>query len=141
MFNLILIRKVFTIAELQQWLYIIEKKTLTSKVLVILIGLFHVVQIMVSNWHHCILKCIKVPEFIRRINWHFRAFQVVLVVNPPASAGDVRGMGLTPGWGRFPWRRVKGCCWTTKDARILVLWRRIQSEARDKAWSLRAFVY
>ena len=50
MLNLILIRKVFTIAELQQWLYIIEKKNpLTSKVLVILIGLFHVVQIMVSN--------------------------------------------------------------------------------------------
>ena len=51
MLNLILIRKVFTIAELQQWLYIIEKKKnpLTSKVLVILIGLFHVVQIMVSN--------------------------------------------------------------------------------------------
>ena len=35
---------------------------------------------------------------------------------------------------------LKGCCWTTKDAGILGLWRRIQSRARDKAWSLRAFV-
>ena len=31
------------------------------------------------------------------------AFQVVLVVkNLPANAGDVRGMGLIPGWGRSP---------------------------------------
>ena len=39
----------------------------------------------------------------------------------------------------FYW--LKGCCWTMKDARILGLWRRrIQSGARDEAWSLRAFV-
>ena len=36
---------------------------------------------------------------------------------------------------------LKGFCWTTKDARILGLQRRrIQSGARDKAWSLRTFV-
>ena len=32
-----------------------------------------------------------------------RAFQVALVVkNPPASAGDIRDIGSTPGWGRHP---------------------------------------
>ena len=32
-----------------------------------------------------------------------RASQVVLVVkNPPASAGDIRDVGSTPGLGRFP---------------------------------------
>ena len=32
-----------------------------------------------------------------------QASQVVLVAkNPPANAGDVRDMGLIPGWGRFP---------------------------------------
>jgi len=31
---------------------------------------------------------------------------VLLVKNVPASAGDVRDMGLIPGSGRFPWRRV-----------------------------------
>ena len=32
-----------------------------------------------------------------------RAFQVALVVkNPPASAGDARGLGLIPGSGRSP---------------------------------------
>ena len=31
------------------------------------------------------------------------ASQVVLVVkNPPANAGDVRDVGLIPGWGRSP---------------------------------------
>ena len=35
---------------------------------------------------------------------------------------------------------VKGCCWTTKHTRILGLWRRIRSGARNKAWSLGAFV-
>ena len=31
------------------------------------------------------------------------ASQVALVVkNLPANAGDLRGMGLIPGWGRFP---------------------------------------
>ena len=36
-----------------------------------------------------------------------RAFQVVLVVkNPPASAGDVRDLGSIPAWiGEIPWRR------------------------------------
>ena len=35
---------------------------------------------------------------------------------------------------------VEDCCWTPKDAGILGLRRRrIQSRARDKAWSLRAF--
>ena len=34
------------------------------------------------------------------------ASQVVLVVkNTPANAGDTRGMGLTPGLGRFLWSR------------------------------------
>ena len=29
--------------------------------------------------------------------------QVVLVVtNPPANAGDLRDVGLIPGWGRWP---------------------------------------
>ena len=28
-----------------------------------------------------------------------------MVKNSPANAGDVRDMGLIPGWGRFPWRR------------------------------------
>ena len=32
-----------------------------------------------------------------------RASQVVLVVkNPPANAGEARGTGLMPGWGRSP---------------------------------------
>ena len=32
-----------------------------------------------------------------------RVSQVVLVVkNPPANAGDIRDVGLIPGWGRFP---------------------------------------
>ena len=32
-----------------------------------------------------------------------RTFQVALVVkNPPASAGDIRDVGLTPGSGRSP---------------------------------------
>ena len=36
---------------------------------------------------------------------------------------------------------VKGCCWTTKDAGVLGLWRRkIESGDRDEPWSLRAFV-
>ena len=36
-----------------------------------------------------------------------RASQVVLVAkNPPASAGDVRDVGLIPGSGRSSWRRV-----------------------------------
>ena len=35
--------------------------------------------------------------------WHERASQVLLVVrNPPASAGDVRDTGSIPGLGRFP---------------------------------------
>ena len=35
-----------------------------------------------------------------------QASQVALVVkNPPANAGDLRDVGLTPGLGRFPWRR------------------------------------
>ena len=29
-----------------------------------------------------------------------------MVKNPPANAGDVRGMGWVPGLGRFPWRRA-----------------------------------
>ena len=29
---------------------------------------------------------------------------VLVVKNPPANAGDRRGVGLIPGWGRFPWR-------------------------------------
>ena len=34
-----------------------------------------------------------------------QASQVALVVkNPPAIAGDVRDMGLIPGWGRSPGR-------------------------------------
>ena len=34
---------------------------------------------------------------------YYEAFQVVLVVkNPPASAGDVRDMGSIPGSGRSP---------------------------------------
>ena len=37
--------------------------------------------------------------------------------------------------------KMKGCCWTMKDTRILGLQRRrIQSRARDEAWLLRAFV-
>ena len=36
-------------------------------------------------------------------SWHLGASQVALVVkNPPASAGDVRAVGLTPGSGRSP---------------------------------------
>ena len=36
---------------------------------------------------------------------------------------------------------LKGCCWTTKDAGILGLWRRrIQSGTKAKVWSVRAFV-
>ena len=27
------------------------------------------------------------------------------VKNLPASAGDVRGVGSIPGWGKVPWRR------------------------------------
>ena len=35
------------------------------------------------------------------------ASQVSLVVeNTPASAGDIRDMGLITGLGRFPWRRA-----------------------------------
>ena len=35
------------------------------------------------------------------------ASQVVLVVkNPPASAGDVTDMGSIPGLGKMPWRRA-----------------------------------
>ena len=30
---------------------------------------------------------------------------VLVVKNLPASAGDIRDMGSTPGSGRFPWRR------------------------------------
>ena len=48
--------------------------------------------------------------------------------------------GFSLRWVLFLWLPVKGCCWTTKDAGILGLWRRIQSGARDEAWSLRAFV-
>ena len=37
--------------------------------------------------------------------------------------------------------KMKGCCWTMKDARILGVWRRgIQSGASDEAWLFRAFV-
>ena len=37
----------------------------------------------------------------------FRSFQVVLVVkNPPASAGNVRDVGSIPGSERFPWMRA-----------------------------------
>ena len=40
----------------------------------------------------------------------------------------------------FEVRELKDCCWTMKDTRILGLQRRrIQSEARDEAWLLRAF--
>ena len=32
-----------------------------------------------------------------------RAFQVVVEVkSPPVNAGDERGVGSIPGWGRFP---------------------------------------
>ena len=35
------------------------------------------------------------------------ASQVALVVkNPPATAGDIREMGLIPWFGKIPWRRV-----------------------------------
>ena len=27
---------------------------------------------------------------------------VLVLKNPPASSGDVRDVGLMPGWGRFP---------------------------------------
>ena len=38
--------------------------------------------------------------------WHERASQVALVVkNPPAHAGDIRGAGSIPGLGRT-WRRA-----------------------------------
>ena len=38
--------------------------------------------------------------------YNIGASQVVLVVkNLPASAGDIRDVGSTPGSGRFPWRR------------------------------------
>ena len=32
---------------------------------------------------------------------------VLVVKNPPANAGDLRGMGLIPGLGRFPQRRAR----------------------------------
>ena len=42
------------------------------------------------------------PSAIINHNCH-RAFQVALVVkNPPANAGDARGLGLIPGSGRSP---------------------------------------
>ena len=41
----------------------------------------------------------------------------------------------------WDWIPLKGCCWTTKDTRILGLWRgRIPSRARDEAWLLKVFV-
>ena len=42
----------------------------------------------------------KVPFTLNSQSW---ASQVALIVkNPPASAGDMRDMGLIPGWGRPP---------------------------------------
>ena len=36
-------------------------------------------------------------------NWEYWASQLALMVkNPPASAGDIRGVGLIPGSGRSP---------------------------------------
>ena len=31
---------------------------------------------------------------------------LLVVNNPPANAGDTRGVDLIPGLGRFPWRRA-----------------------------------
>ena len=57
-----------------------------------------------------------------------RASQVVLVVkNPPASAGDIRDVGSTPGLGRFP-REGNGtslqysCLGNLMDRGALRLW-------------------
>ena len=42
-------------------------------------------------------------DVISRVTMRSWAFQVVLVVkNPPASAGDVRDAGSIPGSGRYP---------------------------------------
>ena len=30
---------------------------------------------------------------------------MLVVKNPPANAGDIRDVGLIPGWGRFPWMK------------------------------------
>ena len=48
----------------------------------------------------------------------FSVTQVVLVVkNPPASAGDARDAGLIPGWGRSPevgnGTLLQYSCWKT----------------------------
>ena len=41
--------------------------------------------------------------FVYKSSMYVRAFQAVLVVkNPPASAGDVRDVGSIPGSGRSP---------------------------------------
>ena len=41
--------------------------------------------------------------FVYKNSMYVRAFQAVLVVkNPPASAGDVRDVGSIPGSGRAP---------------------------------------
>ena len=52
------------------------------------------------------LFCFKdIGEYISTFSYHF--FHVglpggVVVKNPPANAGDIKDVGLIPGWGRSP---------------------------------------
>ena len=49
------------------------------------------------------------------LNYNSWAFQVALMVNnQPANTGDIRDVGLIPGWGkirwRWKWQPAQYCC-------------------------------
>ena len=100
-----------------------------------------------SQWCHPTISSSVVP-----CSCHLQSFPAIpsfLMSQFFASGGQSIGLSASesvlPGLisFRMDWLDllVKGCCWTTKDTRILGLWRRrIQSRARDETWSLRAFM-
>ena len=101
---------------------------------------------MVHYWTESTLGPCKINESVLDPRVNFCIFQLIqdLVPNPlqlvAFSSKEKLVLFATNPLPAKAFLKMKGCSWTTKDDNILGLWRRIQSGARDKVWSLRPFV-